>query len=237
MWNRIGELLYPETCIVCHRISGKKKEEKMCSECRKQNSQIEEPRCKRCSKPVTELERELCEDCGGHTFYVESGFALYPYNDWMKKAVRNIKYQGEQAGLLYFGNQMAERYESWLRKISPDVILPVPVHWKKLRFRGFNQAAGLARVIGEKLDIPVREDTLIRTENTSPQKGLGRTERMKNLQRGFSVCEEKNVRFRDILLVDDIYTTGATLEACGRVLKQAGSGRIYFLCLCIGGGD
>lgn len=209
----------------------------MCSICRERVQPLGEPRCKRCSKPVTELEKELCADCEGHAFYVESGFALYPYNDWMKKAVRNIKYQGEMAGCRYFGNQMAEHYEDWLKKISPDVIVPVPVHWKKLRFRGFNQAEELARAVGEKTGIPVRGDLLLRTENTSPQKGLGRVDRMRNLQGGFSVCKEKEICYRNILLVDDIYTTGATLEACGKALKQAGCGRIYFLCLCIGGGD
>ena len=237
MWKRIGDLLYPETCVVCHRIPDGADDEKMCSECRKKIPFIEEPRCKRCSKPLADMESELCGDCEGHTFYVERGAALYPYNEWMQKAVRNIKYQGELAGCSYFGKQMAERYRSWLEQISPEVIVPVPIHEKKMRFRGFNQAALLAKEVGERLEIPVEENYLIRTENTSPQKGLGRTERMRNLQSGFQVHDEVSGRYHRILLVDDIYTTGATLEACARALKKAGTERIYFLCLCIGRGD
>lgn len=164
---------------------------------------------------------------------MEKGYALYPYDRLMKRAVRNFKYEGELSCGDYFAGELAAAYGNWIRQISPDVIIPVPIHEKRMRFRGFNQAEHIALLIGEKLGIRVLTDYLIRTENTTPQKGLDVKSRMKNLQKRFQVVAD-DIYFKKVLLVDDIYTTGATLEACGSALKKAGSERIYFLCLCIG---
>ena len=112
------------------------------------------------------------------------------------------------------------------------MIMPVPVNKKRLRFIGFNQAEILAEKLGECLDIPVRTEVLVRTEDTRPQKTLDVHKRIANLQKGFAVT--RPVEGRRILLVDDIYTTGATLEACGNVLKRAGAEKICFVSLCIG---
>ncbi len=235
MHHKILDVLYPEKCVVCHRILREPDGKSMCGECRRKVRPLTEPRCRRCSKPVSDMEEELCVDCRDRTFYVEAGFALYPYERSMQKAIRYFKYDGETVGGSYFGSQLAEHYGAWVRRISPDAILPVPIHKKKMRFRGFNQAACLAEEVGERLGIPVDPDHLIRTHNTKPQKGLDSKARFCNLQKGFAVREGKKP-YRTILLVDDIYTTGATLEACGKVLKEEGAKRIYFLCLCIGGG-
>lgn len=231
------DFLYPQKCIVCHRLLKDAGSEKLCVPCRGRIVPVCEPRCRRCSKAIEDLEAELCDNCRTHTFCVERGFALYPYDQWMRKAIQNIKYHGELYGGLFFADQIAERYGAWVRKLSPDVIIPVPLHKKRMRFRGFNQAVCLAGRIGEKLGIAVDAEYLIRTENTRPQKGLGSRARINNLQKGFAIREGRAMNYRCVLLVDDIYTTGATLEACARVLKRAGTRHVYFLCLCIGKGD
>lgn len=233
---KLLDLIYPEKCVVCHQVLTEPGGEKMCRVCRTAVLPVTEPRCKRCSKPLIGLEAELCENCQSHEFCVDRGFALYPYNERMQKAIRNLKYKGELAGSEYFADQMSESYGAWVRLISPDVLIPVPIHKRRMRFRGFNQAARLAVRIGERLGIAVDLDYLVRTGNTKPQKGLGSRARINNLQKSFSVLGE-NAGYRNILLIDDIYTTGATLEACGRILREAGAKRVYFLCLCIGSGD
>lgn len=237
MKNRILDVLYPEKCVVCHRVLNDSRNGKLCDVCRPKLLPVGEPRCRRCSKALADPREELCGDCQGKAFYVERGFALYPYDEQMQRAVRNLKYGGELAGGAFFAEQMAESYGKWVRGLSPDVLIPVPVHKRRLRFRGFNQAACLAVGIGTALGISVDEHYLIRTENTKPQKGLDSRERFRNLQKGFAVRKEDGAGYESVLLVDDIYTTGATLEACGKVLKEAGTKRICFLCLCIGRGD
>lgn len=208
----------------------------LCSACRRQLHFVTEPRCKRCSKSLEVFEEELCGDCKGKTFYVTKGKALYSYDRMMQTAIANFKYSGELSCGAYFAGELVKKYGAWIKEISPEVILPVPVHKRKLRFRGFNQAEYMAAQIGMELGFPVIGDYLIRTENTRPQKGLDVRARIENLQRSFGIIQTGR-RYRKVLLVDDIYTTGATLEACGKALKEAGTNRIYFLCLCIGRGE
>ena len=104
---------------------------------------------------------------------------------------------------------------------SPDVIIPVPIHISKYKERGFNQAGLIAQALGRAMQIPVDEEYLVRIVKTQPMKELSNRERIKNLQNAFQV-REKVVRYRKVLIVDDIYTTGATFDACAAVLKDAG---------------
>lgn len=236
MWKQILNAVYPKKCIVCHRLLKKRDSVLLCNSCHRALRPLTEPRCKRCSKPLDDMEQELCSDCLGRTSCVERGFALYPYDKNMQKAVRNLKYNGELACGEYFAEELVETYGRWIQEIRPEVLIPVPIHRNRMRFRGFNQAEYIAGIVGSRLGIPVAGDYLIRTENTKPQKGLDVKSRVKNLQKGFAVKDTSRT-YGTVLLVDDIYTTGATLEACGRALKNAGNDRICFLCLCIGRGD
>lgn len=236
MWNLLLDAVFPDKCAICHDILKKRRTGALCSACQRQLHPVTEPRCKRCSKSLEVSGEELCGDCRGKTFYVTKGMALYSYDRMMQTAIANFKYGGELSCGAYFAGELIKRYGTWIKEIFPEVILPVPVHKKKLRFRGFNQAEYIAAQIGMELGIPVTGDYLIRTENTRPQKGLGVRARIENLQRSFGVIQTGRP-YRNVLLVDDIYTTGATLEACGKALKETGTNRIYFLCLCIGRGD
>ncbi len=233
MHNRIWGVLFPKKCIVCHKVLAKTTTCEMCKECRRTVTKITEPRCKRCSRPVPHMEVELCEDCRQRTFQVKKGVALYSYDSNMRKAIQNFKYEGELAGGKYFAGEMVRSYGAWIRKLAPDAIIPVPIHKNRRRFRGFNQAEYMAEIVGKELGIPVPKTYLIRTEDTMPQKNLDVRERVANLRKGFAVRATDQI-YDTVLLVDDIYTTGATLEACAIALGEAGVTQIYFLCLCIG---
>lgn len=233
MKNHVWELLFPKKCIVCHRILSGAVSTGMCETCRRTIALITEPRCKRCSRPVSYMDVELCEDCRGRAFCVEKGMALYSYDAHMKKAIRNFKYEGELSVGVYFAEKMVCVYGAWIRSIAPDAVIPVPIHKNRRRFRGFNQAEYMAEIVGRELGIPVPKEYLVRTEDTVPQKNLDMRGRMQNLRKSFGVLDFRQT-YPTVLLLDDIYTTGATLEACAMALKEAGTEQIFFLCACIG---
>ena len=117
----------------------------------------------------------------------------------------------------------------------PDMLLPVPVHKKRLQQRGYNQAELIAKELGVHAKIPVVTDWLCRQENTLPQKELSAQERFQNLQGAFAVKEaELYTNINCVIIIDDIYTTGSTIEACSQVMRKIGVQNIYFLCLCSG---
>lgn len=232
MWK----LLFPSKCVVCHRVL-KEGYKSLCERCEREMPRITEPRCRHCSKPLWDLEKELCGDCEGRESALEEGIALYEYDAKLKQSIQNFKYHGELSVGDFFAKELVERYGEWIRRRQPDLIVPVPVHRKRKQFRGFNQADYIAHKIGEQLQIPVSDDYLIRTINTKPQKELDNRLRVQNLRRGMAVRGRLHPKFQKILLVDDIYTTGATLEACASILHAAGAEKIYFSCVCIGNGQ
>lgn len=170
-----------------------------------------------------------------HRHVYEYGAALLNYNDAAKNSMVQIKYHNKREYLDFYGAVLAVRHERTIRKMNVDVIIPVPIHPSRRRKRGFNQAEVLAKIMGERLGIPVRTDLLKRTKKTLPQKELSAGERLKNLSGAFQ-AEEVPKEIRRVLLVDDIYTTGSTIEACTRALKASGVQTIYFVVICMAGG-
>lgn len=121
-----------------------------------------------------------------------------------------------------------------VRRWRPQVLIPVPIHSSRLRRRGYNQASELAWELGRCLHLPVDERLVRRTEHTRPQKELSRRQRKENLQRAFAL--NKPVTYTRVLLIDDIYTTGSTIDSIAVLLKRNGVEQVYFLSLCVGGG-
>ena len=170
-----------------------------------------------------------------HRHVYEYGAALLNYNDVAQNSMIQIKYHNKREYLDFYGAALAVRYEDTIRKMNVDAIVPVPIHPSRRRTRGFNQAEILAKIVGNRLGIPVRTDLLKRTRKTLPQKELSAGERLKNLSGAFR-AEEMPPEIRRVLLIDDIYTTGSTIEACTRTLKTAGAEAVYFVVICMAGG-
>lgn len=192
--------------------------------------------CCQCGKPIDGHEI-YCETCRDHTYTYLSGRAALLYNGVMQESIARFKYGGRQEYGRFFGRLMWERQGDWIRRISPDLLVPVPLHSGRYRKRGYNQAQILARELSLHAGIPVADDLLMRVKNTLPQKDLTRSEREQNLQHAFRV----NIHYRSlyenakcVILIDDIYTTGSTVEMCSCVLQESGIDRVYALCLCIG---
>lgn len=224
------DLLYPARCPVCDGVllPG----EEVCRECLPKLRYVADPRCCKCGKPLQAEETEYCRDCMGGNHIYDSGLALYEYES-VKDSLYRFKYKGrcEYAG--FYGKEIAARLGDRIADWHPDALLPVPMHKRKERMRGYNQARLLAEGVGAALHIPVRQDLMIRQKKTVPLKELDPAERQINLKRAF-IIGRFDVKLKCIIIVDDIYTTGSTMDEMARVLKAAGVSRIHFLTLAIG---
>jgi ComF family protein len=120
-----------------------------------------------------------------------------------------------------------------IKDIAPDAIIPIPMYEPKRRRRGYNQAEVLSDAIGKECGIPVRDDVIKRVKNTVPMKLLDSRRRRSNLKKAFNISGN-DVKFKCIILVDDIYTTGSTIDAVAREFRRIGVERIYFITLAIG---
>lgn len=230
----ILNVLFPRRCPVCGEIV-KPAGRLICPPCVKKLSFVTSPVCKKCGKEIPDETAEFCEDCLGRRHAFEYGVALLNYNEAARRSMAKIKYSNKREYLDFYGTALAARYKGVFRRMGVEALVPVPVHAARRRKRGFNQAEVLAEVLGRELGIPVRPEFLTRTKRTEPQKDLTAAERLKNLSGAFSAGGTAG-EASSVLIVDDIYTTGSTMEACARALRGAGTGRIYFAVICTTGG-
>lgn len=228
-------VLYPRRCPVCHGIVTPKGG-LVCPSCLKKVSFVKEPVCLRCGKEIAAKEIEYCYDCSRHKRSFERGFALAVYDDVMRLSLRRFKNGGRVEYADWYAAMLWERYGPRLTALKADALIPVPLHKSRLRERGYNQAGILAGRLGRYLKLPVWPDALLRPHKTVAQKYLGADERGRNLESAFAPGPQP-VKGSAVILVDDIYTTGGTAEACSRVLLTAGATRVYLVTVCIGEND
>ncbi len=226
------DLLYPRRCPVCHDVTPFGMD--ICKGCRARLPYIESARCRICSKPVEDGDT-ICEDCAGRSHYFEEGLGLFLYDHVMRETMSYLKFKGRQEYGQVLGRLLASGAMDKLEKWKPDAFVPVPLHKSRLQQRTYNQAELIAAPLSSETGIPIRKDLLLRSEETRAMKKLGTGDRKRNLYGAFRKGRAESVP-DSVILVDDIYTTGATMDACARVLKEMGCRRIYFLAVCIGTG-
>lgn len=229
------DMLYPKTCPVCDNVL--KRQEMICSQCRGKLVYICEPRCKKCGKFLGKEEnasyQEYCSDCRRVRHSYDFGIAVFILNDEMRQSIYRFKYKNRRTYAIFYGNAIADYCGTLFLTLGIEVIVPVPIHKRKKRQRGFNQTDLIAEALGERLHLPVCSNLLVRTRYTIPQKELNPTARHNNVKNAFQIGKSL-VQYKKILLVDDIYTTGSTIDACAEMLKTAGVEQIYFVSLAIG---
>lgn len=233
--NTILNLLYPRRCPVCGEIT-KPAGSLICPSCFRKLSFVQPPVCKKCGKEVSGETVEYCNDCLRRVHAFAYGIALLNYDETARHSIAQIKYNNKREYLDFYGTAMAARFGQEIQKMNVDFLAPVPVHKSRRRRRGFNQAEILAEIMGRRLGLSVEPNALARSRKTLPQKELSAAERLRNLS-GAVTADRKLAAGKRVLLVDDIYTTGSTVEACSRALLEAGAQKVFFVVICIVGGQ
>lgn len=234
--GRIGglvkQLLFPLRCPVCDEIATPFGE-KICGDCVGKLKLLVSPYCMKCGKKL-HGEEELCRDCREKEHVFIRGRALYEYES-VALPIYRFKYGGRQEYGDFFGEETAYYLGNFVRSVKPDALIPIPLHKKRFRTRGYNQAAVLAKALGKWLGIPVADNYLCRVRDTVPLKRLNPKERENNLKRAFNIAQN-DVKLKTVILVDDIYTTGSTMDEAARTLRARGVEKIYFVTLACGAG-
>lgn len=203
---------------------------RLCVNCSRPLSSVEKHLCLHCAHdmPVIIDQQEVIEKLAGRIPFVSVVSLLkFKPKGMTQKLLHELKYRSNTEVGEYLGNLLATRFEEKLRSLNIDMVVPVPLHSSKRRKRGYNQSSFIARGIGDKLAIPVNEKVIKRLRNSSTQTRKSRQQRWLNVSEIFAVVKESDVEGKHVLIVDDVFTTGATLEACGQKIIEAG-GRVSF---------
>lgn len=207
------DILFPPRCIGCKRLG-----KWLCEDCLDEIERLKPPLCNLCGRPLPVVASRLCPLCQRSPLRIDGIRSVAYYDGIMREAIHRFKY----SGLIELATPFGVMMSSYLLEnpLPADVIVPVPLHNERFKERGHNQAALLAQELGRMIGLPVVEKSLVRIRDTPPQVGLSADERRENV-RGAFICIGEELVGRRVLLVDDVVTTGATLEACSLALKDA----------------
>lgn len=217
-------LLYPPRCLVCDSFS----DEPICAACFSRLKFIKPPMCSICGKPYDELAKAapVCLDCRKTNRWFDWCRCAVVYDDVAKHMVHRLKYSGDRR----LAPQMAKLMAATLTQVMNlcrnefeshfNLIVPVPLHRSRLRKRGFNQAYLIAEALSEHMGVPVNASLLIRTRDTKPQFDLEPEERLVNVRGAFDLAKPDEVADKTVIIVDDVITTGATLNECAKALRK-----------------
>ena len=240
IFDTFKKFIFPNRCIVCDELlpfGFNLENEFLCDSCRSKLEFIKEPTCKKCGAMINNKDEIYCARCENkmHNGF-EYGFGLLRYNDFVKESIHRIKYLGRKEYIDFYGRCIASAYKKKFKEINPEYLIPVPIHDIRLRERNYNQAEILANSISKELsryniDIPVKNDLVFRTKNTRVLNKLDNEDRGKELKDAFSISD---IGYLDkVIIVDDIYTTGSTINTVAETLKNAGVNQVYFVCITI----
>jgi ComF family protein len=219
--------LLPPACLLC---GGKALPLiNLCLPCQQELPSLPQ-HCRRCAQILTSDAHSTCGSCLADPPPFERTYALYPYDPIIAQFIVKLKFQHALSHARVLGEILANHIKTdWYASQSlPDLIIPTPLHSKRLAERGFNQALEIARPLGQRLKIPVDYQGLTRIRHTSAQSGLTAAKRKQNIDGAFSANPSLHGKF--IALVDDVVTTGATINACAEALKRRGAWRIHIWC-------
>jgi competence protein ComFC len=220
--------LYPEVCQICGRDHATVKEGFVCAPCARQVRYIEAPFCSRCGLPY---EGDLsgpfqCANCSNIDLHFDFARSAALAHGLVRDIIHRYKYTRHVWFEVFLAGVLVRRAAPELAHGRWDMIVPVPLHPAKLREREFNQAERLARQLSIATRIPLQTKLLRRIDPTSSQTRLSREQRAANVRKAFALGQPLKLKGARVVLVDDVFTTGATTSACAKVLKAAGAGGV-----------
>ncbi|MFA4854679.1 MAG: ComF family protein [Candidatus Omnitrophota bacterium] len=231
----LRDLIYPECCLACKKsIHPNQGRDFICTSCRDGIEMNLPPFCAYCGRHLDglSLEKNICPGCLSIKFNFDRAFSPCKYSGTIKKLIHEFKYSGSD----YLGRDLGKIMNNFIRAYDlpieyMDFIIPVPLHNSRLRQREFNQAQILSEQVAGEFNKEVLAQVLIRNRMTKTQTGLDPQERWINVEESFCVTRPEMVRERNLLLVDDVLTTGATSSQAAKSLKESGARNVFLLTL------
>lgn len=228
------DILFPASCAYCNGTTGDSAVSRFCTVCWNDFAMLPSPTCPSCSRPfespaaLESSPAHVCSECRKHPPQFDQAVAIGQFEGPLREAIHQYKYRPCRS--------LGRPLGAWLSQnisLLPgvDMVIPVPLHTTRLRKRGFNQALLLAHEVHKKHAIPLSYDNLFRTRPTRPQVELKADERARNVAAAFALKRPEEVKAKHIVVVDDVFTTGATLNECASVLKSAGAAQVVALTL------
>lgn len=226
--KNIIDFVFPNICLCCDKSISKDK--MFCSDCFSKIPFVQGTICYRCGHKLNLLpsqEKILCTKCLKKRPVYDKARAVFQYNSSSKNSILKFKYTGK----IEYSRQFVQLLMQAGKELFPetDIIIPVPMHPKRKLSRGYNQAAVLANLLSKKTKIAYDEKILIRHKHTPKQENKTFEERHKNVKDAFIVKNKRKIKNRTVLLIDDVLTTGATVNNCAKTLKKAGASSVFVL--------
>ncbi|OIP27394.1 MAG: amidophosphoribosyltransferase [Chloroflexi bacterium CG_4_9_14_3_um_filter_45_9] len=216
------DFFFPKQCVGCGKMG-----DFLCSTCREKLPRLSPPICPKCGKP--QASGIVCPSCRQRKAVIDGIRSPFLFDNVMRKAIHQFKYYNLKAISSCLAQFLADYLAT--NPLPGEVLVPVPLHPKRLKQRGYNQSSLLAREVSKLVNLPVIENCLIRAKQGQPQvKTTSVEERQKNVIDAF-VGRDERVSGKQIILIDDVCTSGATLESCARALKNRGALSVWGLTL------
>ncbi|HNV23811.1 MAG TPA: ComF family protein [Candidatus Omnitrophota bacterium] len=230
------ELVYPHNCPVCQTfILPSHSQEIICDACASLIERNHPPFCQKCSRPLGQkIHYPLCQECRLTKPYFDFAWSCLLYKDPLKNLIHQFKYKQKTCLAIAFSQWMLAFINAYHFDIKQfDLIIPVPLHTARLRERGYNQSYLLAHPIAKEFQIKISTTNIIRVRYTPPQVQLSQKERWTNIEGAFRIKSQNEINNKNILIIDDLLTTGATASEIARTLKKAGAKTVGVLTLSV----
>jgi len=213
---------FPRRCVGCGKVGGL-----LCLECLGKLPRLLSPLCPNCGRP--QASGIVCPDCRQRQTEIDGIRSPFRFDEVIRKAIHQLKYRNLKALSPCLAELLADYFRS--NPLPGEALVCVPLHQRRLRERGYNQSNLLARELGRRIDLPMIEDCLVRVKQAQPQvRAVDVEERRRNVADAF-MCRDGKVGGKQIILIDDVCTSGATLESCAAALKSKGATSVWGLTL------